>query len=545
MRRLSPLSMIFILLGICWFTGSMAYGDVLFGDNSIVRQKCAACHKPDPQGRLEVIEGTRKSTEEWKVVVDRMIRLNSAQMDDEDFYPVVKELGKTLCLTPKESREIAYIFSDENSQYREIPKNDLDVRIYTACVRCHTYGKIASHRMVQDQWEDIRNLHLGYYPTVVPQMREMDWKKESKALNEHLAGRFAFDTQEYKDWIKNRKDQDLTGSWTVAGYQPGMGYYHGTYSVSPNPAKGEDEYLIEKTVQYQSGFTISTTGEGTLFSEYHLRYAMAPTPLTGRVEGVFDLDVDTMGFAGKWWTVVQDSNAYGNEAFYKSSGSPKIIAAFPQSLRVLLDEEQTFTMVGVGLFDNISTDDIKFSDPSIAITKILKSNSSGIVCRVTVAAGAKIGLATVSVKGLQFKGLKIFDKIDAISISPRIGRARVSSGAAYPPQGVQFVARGIYFGKDGQQGTEDDLVLDPINAKWALEEEKTREDDDDLQYLNTSISNGLYTPVTTYGPIKTRKQNREGVGLIAVTAEYEDQGKMLKDRVRLAVTVPDFITHLK
>jgi hypothetical protein len=84
-----------------------------------------------------------------------------------------------------------------------------------------------------------------------------------------------------------------------------------------------------------------------------------------------------------------------------------------------------------------------------------------------------------------------------------------------------------------------------VEAKWELSEEKTREDDDYMKYLNAPISNGLYTPVTTYGPIKTRKQNREGVGLIAVTAMYQDQSKHLSDKVRLAVTVPDFITHLK
>ncbi len=545
MGKLIRSSMILILMGIYGLAGTTAFGSDLFGDNSMVRQKCSACHKPDTNGRLEVIEETRKSTEEWKVVVDRMIRLNSVPLADEDFYPVIKELSQSLCLTPEESGEIAYLNSDENSQYREIPKNDLETRIYTACVRCHTYGKIASHKMTKDQWKENRNLHLGYYPTVIPQMREMDWLKESEALIDPLTKLFPFDTDAYKQWLENRKDQDLAGSWNVAGYQPGMGYYHGVYTIEPNMAKGEDEYIIEKKVRYESGLVVSTQGEGTLFSEYHLRYALAPTPLTGRVEGVFDLDVETMGFKGKWWTVVQDSNAYGNEAFYKASGSAKIIAVFPQSLRVSPDKLQTLTLVGVGLAENISKKDIQFSDANISVAKVIKTKASEIVCTVNVAAGAGIGLADVSVKDLSFKGLKIFDKIDAISVSPRIGRARISCGAAYPPQGVQFVARGINFGLDGQQGTSDDLVLDPVNAKWALEEEKTREDDDDMKYLNTSVLNGLYTPITTYGPIKTRKQNREGVGLIAVNAEFEDQGKKMSDRVRLAVTVPDFITHLK
>jgi quinohemoprotein amine dehydrogenase len=537
--------MILTLLFIYGVAGTTAYGDVLFGNNSMVRQKCSACHKPDNENRLEVIEETRKTTEEWKVVVDRMIRINSAPLADDEFYPVIKELSKSLCLTPEEMNEIAYLNSDENSQYREIPKNDLETRIYTACVRCHTYGKIVSHKMTKEQWKENRNLHLGYYPTVVPQMREMDWKKESEALIDPLTKLFGFHTDAYQQWLQNRKDQDLSGSWNVAGYQPGMGYYHGLYTIQANTAKGEDEYIIEKKVQYESGLIISTQGEGTLFSEYHLRYALAPTPLTGRVEGVFDLDAETMGFKGKWWTVVQDSNAYGNETFYKTSGSTKIIAAFPQSLRKLPGKAQTLTLVGVGLAENISSMDIQFSDANITATKVITSKKSELVCAVNVAEGAAVGLANVSVKGVSFNGLKIFDKIDAISISPRIGRARVSSGAAYPPQGVQFVARAINFGADGKKGTPDDLVLEPVEAKWELSEEKTREDDDDMKYLNAPISNGLYTPVTTYGPIKTRKQNREGVGLIAVTAMYQDQSKHLSDKVRLAVTVPDFITHLK
>jgi len=532
-------------MGIYGIVATTAFGDSLFGESSMVRQKCSACHKPDTNNRLEVIEETRKTTEEWKVVVDRMIRLNSAQLDDEDFYPVIKELSRTLCLTPQESDQIAYLNSDENSQYREIPKNDLETRIYTACVRCHTFGKIASHKMTKDQWNENRNLHLGYYPTVIPQMREMDWFKESEALIDPLAKLFPFHSDAYQQWLKSRKDQDLTGSWNVAGYQPGMGYYHGVYTIKPDGAKGEDEYIIEKTIQYQSGLMVSTKGQGTLFSEYHLRYALAPTPLTGRVEGVFDLDAGTMGFKGKWWTVVQDSNTYGNETFYKTTGSPRITAVFPQALRILPGEEQQLTLVGVGLAENLSAADIQFSDSSIKVSSVKKSKKSELVCNVTVGAGASVGLADVGLKGLSFKGLKIFNRIDAISISPKIGRARVSSGAAYPPQGVQFVARGINFGADGKQGTSDDLVLDPVNAEWALAEEKTRENDDDLTYLNTSVINGLYTPITTYGPIKTRVQKREGIGLIAINAVFQDQGKQLSDKARLAVTVPDFVTHLK
>lgn len=545
MSKTAKWNMGVILLLSVLLAGSPAFGEGLFNEKSMVRQKCAACHKPDPQGRLEVIEETRKTMEEWKVVVDRMIRLNSAPLNDEDFYPVIKELSRDLCLTPTESRDVAYINSDENSQYREIPKNDLEVRIFTACVRCHTYGKIKSHRNTQSQWDEVRNLHLGYYPTTVPQMREMNWFKESKELNEHLSKLLPFETPEYRDWLKNRKNQDVSGSWTIAGYQPGMGYYQGSYTLTPNAAKGKDEYSIQKNVQYQNGFSISSLGTATLYSQYHLRYELAPTPLTGRVEGVFDLDADTGEFSGKWWTVVQDTNAYGNESFYKADGPARIMAAFPQSLKKNTGEPQTLTLVGVNLPSNPAPADLSFSNAGIKALDIVQSGPSGLTLTVDVGQEASVGMADINLKNLTYKGLKVFEKVDAIAVSPRIGRARVSCGAAYPPHGVQFVARGISFGPDGKQGTADDLVLDPVNAQWSLSEEKTREDDDDMQYLDAPIANGLYTPVTTYAPIKTRKQHREGVGLIAVTASFENGSDKLTDKVRLAVTVPDFITHIK
>jgi hypothetical protein len=110
---------------------------------------------------------------------------------------------------------------------------------------------------------------------------------------------------------------------------------------------------------------------------------------------------------------------------------------------------------------------------------------------------------------------------------------------------VQFVARAVNFGPDGKPETEDDVILWPVSAEWWLEEEVTRENDDDLRYLNTSILNGLYTPITTYAPIESRFQRREGVGLIAVGARYTSHGAEWTARSLLAVTEPDFVPHIK
>lgn len=543
MRPLIKLLSVVIPAGMLCLVAT-AFGQTPFTKESVVGQRCSACHKPDQQGQLEVIEETRKTPEEWRVVVNRMIRLNSAPLSDADFEPVIKELSRHLGLTPDEMAKVAYLNSDENSQYREIPQGKMEERIFAACVRCHTYGKIASHRMTPAQWKENRNLHLGYYPTTIPQMREMDWAKESEELIEPLAQLFPFETPEWRDWMKNRKDIDLSGGWQAAGYQPGLGYYEGTYAFTPHPAGRSGEYLVEKTVRYQNGTQLKMAGTAILYGTYHLRYALAPTPLTGRIEGVFDLAAADAGFSGKWWTVVQDTNAYGNEKFYRSDGSARIFAAFPQALRKEAGD-QTLTLVGVNLPKGLKAADLRFSDAAVKV-KAVEGTASKIVCRLEVGAAAAMGTVTVKAGETAYAdSLIVFDKIDGIKIFPSLGRARVSCGAAYPPQGVQFVARGVHFGADGKAGTGDDLMLEPVAAKWVLEEEKTRENDDDLKYLQTSVVNGLYTPVTTYGPIEERVQHREGVGLIAITAAATVDGRELKDRALLAVTETDFVTHLK
>ena len=536
-----------ILISFCalLIINSIAYAQTVFPEDSLVRQRCSACHKLDEKGLMEVIEETRKTPEEWKVVVDRMIRINGAPLDDSEFGQVIKELSRYLCLTPDEMAKVAYITSDENSQYKELPATELEYNIMGACVRCHTFGKLKSHRMTPLQWKETMNLHLGYYPTAVVQMREMDWVKVFEELLEPLSQLYPYEDPQWREWMKNRKEQDLSGEWKIAGHQPGLGYYEGTYTFKPNSAKGEDEYLIERKVQYKNGMAFTTSGTGTLYSEYHMRYALAPTALTGRIEGVFNLNAAEVGFAGRWWTVIQDSNAFGDEVFYKTDAPPRAFAVAPMTLQATGKGTHELVLIGVGLPKEPSPASIQFSSPNIKVMKIKHADGSKIVCQVATA-DAPSGPTQISVKGAACDvGVTIFDKLDGIKILPALGRARVSCGAAYPPQGVQFVARGIDFGPDNKPGTEDDVVLEPVDAKWWLEEEPTRENDDDLKYLNAPITNGLYTPVTNYGPIAEREQHREGVGLIAVGASYSDGGRELKDRALLAVTVPDFIPHIK
>jgi quinohemoprotein amine dehydrogenase len=554
-----------IFSAVIALTSLPAWAQTPFAEQSLVRQKCSACHKLDERGKIEVIEETRKSPEEWKHVVDRMIRLNSAAVEDKDFNAVVKELSWQLCLTPEEMAKIAYLNSDENSQYREVPQNDLEKRMYTACVRCHTWGKIASHRNTLGQWGEARVMHLGLYPTAVMQMREMDWPKEFQELVPELAKLFPFETPEWRQWMADRKDPDLGGKWRVAGYQPGIGYYQGTCAFQAAPELGQDEYRIDREIRYASGTTVKQSGQGTLYAGYHLRYALTPAAGDRKVEGVFDLDPTAMAFSGKWWEVVQDTNVFGNEEMDKADGVLRIVAVFPQSIRKGAKEPQELRVIGVNLPQSLGPADVRFSDPQVTAAGVSLADSGELVVRVSTGEQAAVGPVKIEVKGATYHNpLTVYDRIQGVRVFPALGRARVACGPAYPPQGVQFVARAVNYGPDGKEGTADDLMLEPVNAKWWLEEENTsvstlmkglrlvgiypkfgREVDDDLKYVNAPVENGLYTPVTTYGPIPERVQHTEGTGLIAIGASCTIDGQEYKGRSLLAVTVTDFIPQIK
>ncbi len=132
MKTRMKTGLIIVPLCILLFMGGSAMGKSVFPEDSLVRQRCSACHKLDEQGNVEVIEETRKSPEEWIAVVERMIRLNSAPLEDAIFFPVIKEWSRWLSLSAAEMASVAYIDRDENSQFKERTKSRTEERIYTA-----------------------------------------------------------------------------------------------------------------------------------------------------------------------------------------------------------------------------------------------------------------------------------------------------------------------------------------------------------------------------------------------------------------------------
>ena len=85
--------------------------------------------------------------------------------------------------------------------------------------------------------------------------------------------------------------------------------------------------------------------------------------------------------------------------------------------------------------------------------------------------------------------LVVYDKIDAIKVTPQAGMARVG-GINFPKQFQQFEAIAYHNGADGKPDTKDDLNLGPVDVTWSIEEYTATFDDDDKEFVGTHRRHG-------------------------------------------------------
>ena len=192
-----------------------------FSPDSLVWKKCTGCHEP-VNGVIPRVEEVRTTPEEWAVVVERMARLHGMSLSAGEMEQLLKELCATQMLRPDEEEAVAYLRLFNNTQHQEAPRDKDEERLFATCVRCHSFGKIASYRMTPKNWAKLRDFHIYMDPAILFQMREMHWIQEADAVLAYLAKRFP-----YQEAWKAPK-ADLSGEWVVLGYEPGKGTYRGT-----------------------------------------------------------------------------------------------------------------------------------------------------------------------------------------------------------------------------------------------------------------------------------------------------------------------------
>ncbi|MCI0666230.1 MAG: quinohemoprotein amine dehydrogenase subunit alpha, partial [Acidobacteria bacterium] len=129
--------------------------------NPLVVEKCSSCHKKDEKGRLTRISYERLTPEGWQMAIKRMVRLNGLNITPEEARAIVKYLSNFHGLAPEEAKPAMY-----QAEHRMIDENVPDESVRTACIICHSYGRIISQRRTREEWELLINMHVGYFPVV-------------------------------------------------------------------------------------------------------------------------------------------------------------------------------------------------------------------------------------------------------------------------------------------------------------------------------------------------------------------------------------------
>jgi hypothetical protein len=380
--------------------------------------------------------------------------------------------------------------------------------------------------MTQSAWEKQRDFHIYMDPAIIYQMREMYWRSEADTTLKWLAQKHPYNNA----WTALEGKPD--GEWFLLGVGLGKGTYRGSATLK---AKGDDEFILDGTLVFSDGTFETFSGEATLYGGYALR---TRTSHNGSA---------TMGAFSFVDGIITGEHHYNAPNFRTSSSSWFPITQKSSALRItpgyLLSGEETKILIeGIGL-PKVTATDITVSDAEVEVLQATTTSSRTIEVML-VYMGTGHGKANLSVNGLDTHSLKLAPRIDYLSISPAMGRARVNGGINYPAEGVQFQAFAYSSGADADNPS-DDYQLGPVAADFSLAEEKTRPNDDDLVYVGTIETDGTYLPTVDYNPIPGREYGGEGTGLVKVIAEYTRGEIPYTAEGRLVLTVPDYIQRIK
>jgi quinohemoprotein amine dehydrogenase alpha subunit len=515
-----------IAVGAALFGVAVAAGGARgFSQDSLVWKKCTDCHEP-AAGKIPRVEEIRTTPEEWTVIIDRMARLHGMDLDAGEMDGLLKELCSTQILSPQDAAKVSYLDLFDNPQHVETPSGPEDQRFFATCVRCHSAGKILSYRMTKGNWAKLRDFHLYVDPALIFQMREMHWIEEADAVLEDLANAYPYGGA----W--QAPEASLAGSWMILGTEPGKGTYRGEAQVDE---RGAGDFTLVGKLEFSDGTTEAFRGEANLYGGYALRTRTrhngfetvgAYTFLDGVLRGRHHFPAPDFRMSSSTWV--------------RSDENPRVLRITPGYM--LAGEATALTIEGQNL-PELGASDLSFAGGDVEVLWARRVSGEVIEARV-VSQSPEISDFTVGVKGLDAGSVRSVPRIDYITVAPAMGRARVSGGAHYPPEGVQFEAT-AYSNGANVWDPSDDVRLGPVPATFRLEEETTRPGDDDLRWLGGIEPDGTYIPIGNYGPITAREYSGEGTGLVKVVAEYQRGGRSHRGEAKLTVTVPDYIQRIR
>ncbi|HCK90978.1 MAG TPA: quinohemoprotein amine dehydrogenase subunit alpha [Gemmatimonadetes bacterium] len=547
--RLSALGMVGLSIFVVWTPTLQSQQDPQTTEgyaitHSTTVQACSRCHTVDDQDRMSRISYLRKTPEGWQTSVRRMVALHDVNVSSEQARDIVRYLSNEQGLAPEELRP--GLFEVE----RRLIEHDYegDSAVEFTCIQCHSMGRVITQRRTQDEWALLMATHRGLYPLVDRQAFrgnactgqpgcEENLEGQSnhpmdRAIN-HLGEVFPLLTPEWSAWSANKRPPQLEGEWVISGYEPGEGPIYGTLTIRATES-GTDAFTSSSRYVYaESGLTVERSGQGLVYTGYQWRGRSNPGTADELREVMF-IERDQQRMSGRWFSGAYDE--IGPDVTLQRIGAaPIVTGVYPQALR--RGETTEVTIYGGSLSDTRDGAGLDFG-PGVSIGRIEQSETDELVVQLTIDADAALGARDFfAFESTLEDAIIVHDGIDRIVVTPESGMARV--GGANFPKGYQtFEAIGYNNGPDNENGTDDDLKLGRVNVSWSLEEYTATFGDDDIDFVGSINSKGIFTPALD-GVNTDRAGDRNNIGDVWVLATYLTQeGRELRARAHLLVTVP-------
>lgn len=479
----------------------------------VLENTCAACHATGGDGKIDRIDAVRKTPEAWDMTVVRMMRNHEVALSDEERLAVVRYLSDTRGLSVAETEGLRYILE------REPVANDAGPSelMTQTCSRCHSYARVALQRRTPEDWEHLINFHLGQFPTLEYQAlaRDRDWWGIAQTeIHDFLSATYPMGE------APAPYDGDLSGSYILAGRQPGQGDYTGTLTI----AKADRDYTVEMVLsgEVERRFT----GTGRIIGAGEWRASLSDG--TTEIRQVFALNEDG-SITGRWFDRTYDVTG-GRISAVKAGSAAQVLAVVPPRLKI--GEATEVRISGPALGDGLTL-------PEGVTGSVTAATPEGITLTLTATGSPR---AIELDLGGQKAALVAYDSIDRITVVPELTLARIGgNGGPIPKTPAQFEAMAWINGADGQAGTEDDLALGYLPASWRLENfDEAALAMEDTKFAGTIDAQGLFMPADA-GPNPERPMSTNNVGNLKVVAEVGEGGQVLSAEAHLYATVQRFV----
>ncbi|BBB27020.1 quinohemoprotein amine dehydrogenase subunit alpha [Amphritea japonica] len=510
-----------LLAGMILPTGAVQANDA----ETIIQSKCVACHTEEKAEPLQMsrMSHQRKTPEGWLMTIARMQVMHGLEVTDDERRTLVKYFADKQGLAPEETEGSRYAMERRLNTMESFESANFE----EMCARCHSGARVKLQRRPASEWEHLVHFHLGQWPTLEYQAmaRDRDWMDLAfKKMVPELATDFSLKSASWDKW-QSVKSVPVSGSWSFSAQMAGKGDVRGVMSISGGK---DDQYSVSIDGEYADGSAFKGSGTAIVYTGYEWRANLTVDGVAMRQ--VFALSADGSELNGRMFEAVHDEAGMDFSAL-RSGSKAKLLSVQPGYIRA--GSTEVLTIVGAGLGKKISLGD------GIKVVSEMYRDDNKVVVQATANAAAKPGARDVKAGKAEGALLNVYDRIDSVKVVPDFAVARVGgNGGSTPKYNAHFQAEAWMNGVDGKPGTEDDMRIGFVPAKWHVEPfDAQAEADRDTHFAGRmDEKSGLFTTGAS-GPNPERRMSTNNAGNLKVIAEVMEGANALSAEGQMIVTV--------